>query len=543
MSRRVSASSIIGRRGRRRIVDHNCQKGTIFPSLINHPSSFLFLLFRSLSTTRSPSSPPVRCNDLQDAVNSFNGMIQMRPLPPISQCTKALRPILKMGHYDIALRLIGKLHFLGIQVDIYTFSIVINCYCRLNQVDFGFSLLGTLFKRGYTPNVTTFKTLLNGLILDDKTPEAVELFKKLMRTREIEPGVVMYGTIVNGLCRTGNTIRAVSLLRIMEKGSCKPDTVVYNTIIDSLCKDRMVDDATKLFSKMDEKGIFPDVVTYTSLIHGLCNFGQRKEATEMLREMLDSGIAPNVLTYSVLLDACTKEGKMKEAEGVLEVMIQRGVDPNVVTYSTLMDGYCMQGHMDKAIRVFNTMVERGLHPNAFSYTILIDGYCKKMKIDEAMLLFRELPRRGLKPNNGTFNAMLWGLFQTGRRGAAQKLFNDMQAAGINPDSTIDPHLPSAGRMPRSPSVLRPRCQASQTSYSSAQATHQPSVAPSDPRQTHPGLPRLAPLPRPDILIKSRGVTRVLARNSIDQVLFQQDSQKPKDPINILEIKPHTQIDT
>ncbi|GMP85156.1 hypothetical protein CsSME_00038429 [Camellia sinensis var. sinensis] len=280
MSRgRVSVSSIIGRRRRRKRrivdhnsqkgVDHNSQKGTIFPSLITHPSSFLFLLFRSLSTTRSASSPATaalvtnqpkilpthRCNDLQDAVNSFNRMIQMRPFPPISHFTKALRPILKMGHYDMALPLIGKLHFLGIQLDIYTFSIAINCYCCLNQVHFRFSLLGTLFKSGHTPDVITFTTLLNGLILDDKTPEAVELFKKLMRMREIEHDVVMYGTIVNGLCRTGNTIRAVSLLRIMEAGSCKPNTVVYNTVIDSLCKDRMVDDAMKLFSKMNEQGI------------------------------------------------------------------------------------------------------------------------------------------------------------------------------------------------------------------------------------------------------------------------------------------------
>ncbi|CAL5351199.1 unnamed protein product [Camellia sinensis] len=461
--RRISFSSIIG--PRIACCNNWLLKGTSkspspspspSPSLlvkVNHPSCFLFVLIRSLSnTTKNPTSPPrgrkrkpealpkqpcnLGPNHLHSALISFNRMLRMRPLPPISQFNKTLGSILKMGHYATALSLIrNKLQQLqGIQVDFYTCNIAINCYCHLNRVDFGLSLLGTLFKRGYTPSVITFTTLINGLILQDKTPQAVELFKKLMRSREIEPNVVMYGTIVNGLCRTGNTIRAVSLLRIMEEGSCKPDTVVYTTIIDSLCKDRMVDDALKLFSTMDEKGIFPNVVTYTSLIHGLCNFGQWKEATEMFKEMLDRGIAPNVHTYSVLLDACTKEGKMKEAKGVLEVMIQRGVDPNVVTYSTLMDGYCLQGQMDEAIRVLNTMVERGLHPNVFSYNILINGYCKKMKIDEAMHLFRELPRKGLKPDNGTFSAMLWGLFQTGRCGAAQKLFNDMQVEGIIPNS-------------------------------------------------------------------------------------------------------------
>ncbi|CAL5351130.1 unnamed protein product [Camellia sinensis] len=68
---------------------------------------------------------------------------------------------------------------MGIQVNIYTFNIAINCYCRV----IGFSLLGNLFKRGYTPDVTTFTTLINGLILQDRTPQAIELFKKLMTSR------------------------------------------------------------------------------------------------------------------------------------------------------------------------------------------------------------------------------------------------------------------------------------------------------------------------------------------------------------------------
>ncbi|KAF5941796.1 hypothetical protein HYC85_019438 [Camellia sinensis] len=263
-------------------------------------------------------------------------MVQMRPLPPISDFNKALGTITKMGHYATALSLIlNKLQqFQGILFDIYTFNIAINCYYRLNRVHAGCSLFGCLFKCGFTLTVATFNTLTNGLILEDKTPEAVELFKKLITSREIEPNVVMYGAIINGLCRTRNTIRAISLLRIMEEGSCKLDTVVCNTIIDSLCKDRMVDGAL-------EQGIRRDVVTYTSFIHGLHNFGRWKEATKMLRKMLDASISPNVRTFSVFVDALTKEGKAKEAEGVLQVMIQRDVDPNVVTYSTPMDGYCL----------------------------------------------------------------------------------------------------------------------------------------------------------------------------------------------------------
>ncbi|THG08224.1 hypothetical protein TEA_002201 [Camellia sinensis var. sinensis] len=241
---KIDASAIIGR-----AISYNwLLKGTPPPV-----SSFLLLRsFSTIFTTPTSSAHPPPSSSV-----ITNQRVKLSKTVTTHQCD---------SNFDDA--------FQGILFDIYTFNIAINCYCHLNQVHVGFSVFGCLFKRGFIPTVATFNTLINGLILEDKTHEAVELFKKLITSREIEPNVVMYGTIINGLCRIGNTIRAVSLIRIMEDGSYKPDTVVCNTIIDSFCKDRMVDDALKLFSKMNEQGIHRDVVTYTSLIHGLHNFGK-----------------------------------------------------------------------------------------------------------------------------------------------------------------------------------------------------------------------------------------------------------------------------
>ncbi|GJS10798.1 nucleotide-binding alpha-beta plait domain-containing protein [Tanacetum coccineum] len=95
------------------------------------------------------------------------------------------------------------------------------------------------------------------------------LFKKLVREKLCEPNEVMYGTVINGLCKVGKTSKALELVRFMAKGSYKSRVDQYNMIIDGLCKDKMVDQALELFDKMIEKGI-----TYNSLIHGLCNFGR-----------------------------------------------------------------------------------------------------------------------------------------------------------------------------------------------------------------------------------------------------------------------------
>ncbi|KAK2967918.1 hypothetical protein RJ640_010528 [Escallonia rubra] len=217
-------------------------------------------------------------NKLQDALFLFHEMLRLRPLPSTIQFTRLLTAVTKMKHYSAFIYLYKEMGVLGITLDEYTLNIAISCFAHLSRVDCGFAILGSFFRRGILPDVVTFNTLLKGLVVEDRVPDAVQLFMKLIRQRVCEPNVVMYGTIVSGLCKTGNTSRAIQLLGLMEEeGKCKPNRVIYNTVIHSLCKDRMVDDALTLFSKMNENCIPPDAVTYNSLVHGLCINGRSKE--------------------------------------------------------------------------------------------------------------------------------------------------------------------------------------------------------------------------------------------------------------------------
>ncbi|KAK2973890.1 hypothetical protein RJ640_013944 [Escallonia rubra] len=221
---------------------------------------------------------------LEDVFFLFDEMLRMRPLPSTLQFTLLLTDVTKMKHYSASLSLYKEMGALGIPINEY-----IMCW---NWV-----LNPFFFRRGIVPNVATFGILLKGLVLEDRVPEAVILFTKLIRERVCEPNEVMYGTIVSGLCKTGNTSRAIQLLRLMEEeGKCKPNTVIDNTVVDGLCKDRMVDDALILFTEMIEKCIPPNVVTYNSMIHGLCINERWNDAIRLLREMVERKIFPDVHT-------------------------------------------------------------------------------------------------------------------------------------------------------------------------------------------------------------------------------------------------------
>ena len=47
----------------------------------------------------------------------------------------------------------------------------------------------------------------------------------------------------------------------MDERGCEANLVIYSTIIDGLCKDTLVVDAMNLFSEMISRGIAPNIVT------------------------------------------------------------------------------------------------------------------------------------------------------------------------------------------------------------------------------------------------------------------------------------------
>ncbi|PWA77828.1 tetratricopeptide-like helical domain-containing protein [Artemisia annua] len=386
----------------------------------------------------SQSSPkPFIVTNLNDALKVFDEMSQAHPLPSVVEFTQLLNDITKMKHFSSSIRLFNRMCALGVPVNEYTMSIVINCCCHLHRSNDAFAVLGSCFKRDIVPNTAIFNTLLNGLVVEGRIREAERLLVKVITNKLCEPNVVMYSTMIKGLCKTRDYVQAVGLLKLMDKSGCKPNVVAYSTVIDSMCKHKMIDDAFKIYKEMVfQKGIPPDAVTYNSLIPGLCKVGRSKEASKMLKEMSDDQkMSPNVKTFTILVDALCKEGKLEEAEAVIKSMPERDILPNIVTYNSLINGYCLQGEMSKARTDFDSLASRCLIPNVVTYNTLLKGYCNESKIDEAMHIFNEITERGLEPDVVTYTTMLQGLFRGKRCEDAKELFLIMKETGCSPNDT------------------------------------------------------------------------------------------------------------
>ena len=91
----------------------------------------------------------------------------------------------------------------------------------------------------------------------------------------------------------------------MRSSDISPNVIVYHSLIGGLCKKGHVDKAKELFLEMKSSGISPDVFVYNTLIHGLYQFGNDEEAkTGYCKEGMHKDCKADMLedAYNLLLE-------------------------------------------------------------------------------------------------------------------------------------------------------------------------------------------------------------------------------------------------
>ncbi|KAG8492304.1 hypothetical protein CXB51_009823 [Gossypium anomalum] len=144
---------------------------SILPSLV-HAGSHLSNFHSSSSSSntiathievlsKKPMSMPARGKGKRDhrfdnvdhALILFNKMIEKYLKPSIVEFNKLLGAIVRMKHYAIVVSMCRWIELLGVSHDVYSLSILINCFCQLDRIDFGFSVLGKMLKFDVEPNI------------------------------------------------------------------------------------------------------------------------------------------------------------------------------------------------------------------------------------------------------------------------------------------------------------------------------------------------------------------------------------------------------
>lgn len=312
-------------------------------------------------------------------------------------------------------------NFVEKKTDAEDFCYLLDTLCKYGYVKMAVEVFNQK-KRRFAPDVKMYTVLIYGWCKIGRIKTA-EGFLGDMVEQGVEPNVVTYNVLLNGICRRASlhpeerferTIRnAENLFDEMQKRGIEPDVTSFSIVLHVYSRAHKPQLSLDKLRLMKEKGICPTVVTYTSVIKCLCSCGWLEDAEELLNEMVGNGISPSAATYNCFFKEYRGRRDADSALKFFKKMKEDGLCmPTMHTYNILIGMFLKLDKIGVVKELWNDMKETGVGPDLDSYTLLVNGLCEKQKWRLACQFFVEMIENGFLPQEVTFKTLYKGLIQS-----------------------------------------------------------------------------------------------------------------------------------
>ncbi|KAJ8447728.1 hypothetical protein Cgig2_015091 [Carnegiea gigantea] len=348
----------------------------------------------------------------------------------------------KVHQFDVAWQLIIQMQALNLKPQSSTFLILIR---RLIAAGFtrqairAFDDMPTFTE--CNPCLDEFVYVLDTLCKYGYVRVAMEVFNK--RKWGFDLGVKVYTVLMHGWCKLRRVDKAEGLLREMVEKGIEPNVVCYNILLDGICRkaslhpddrfERTIRAADKVFDEMRARGIEPDVTSYSIVLH-VCSRAHKPDLTlDRLEMMKDRGISPSVVTYTSVVKCLSSCGRMEEAEKLLDEMVRNGVTPSAATYNCFFKEFKGRKDAEKALNLYRKMKKEGACvPSLHTYNILVQMFVKFNKMEIVEEIWNDMKETGAGPDLDSYTVLIHGLIEKEKWKEACQYFVQMIEKGLLP---------------------------------------------------------------------------------------------------------------
>ncbi|XP_010246570.1 PREDICTED: putative pentatricopeptide repeat-containing protein At3g25970 [Nelumbo nucifera] len=355
-----------------------------------------------------------------------------------------------------AIELFRKMHALGIEQDMYTYTSVISAsFCKEHENQ-GRSLHGLVIKKGlekaipvsnsliamyikydgksmeealYQFDLMEFKdrvswnTILTGFSQNGLSEDALKIFEQ-MRSMQLEIDCYAFSAVlqscsdlatlqlgqqVHGLVfKCGfesNDFVASSLIfmyskcgviedaRMSFEATPKDSSITWNSVMFGYAQHGHGKVAIDLFFKMQEEGVKPDHITFVAVLTACSHIGLVEQGFHFLKSMeADYGIPPRMEHYACGVDLFGRAGCLTEAKALVESM---PFEPNAMVWKTLLGACRMHGDIELASQAARLLLV--LEPEDHcTYVLLSNLYGRLGKWDERATVKKVMRERGVR---------------------------------------------------------------------------------------------------------------------------------------------------
>ncbi|RWW02730.1 hypothetical protein GW17_00034166 [Ensete ventricosum] len=274
--------------------------------------------------------------------------------------------------------------------DAYTYTILINCCCKLRCFDLVPSLLAEMSYLGIESNTVTHNTIIDG-------------YGKAGMLEEMED----------------------HLSSMLESGKCLPDIFTMNSFIWAYGSVGRVEEMERWYDEFQHMGVDPDLQTFNILIKSYGKAGMYGKMVLVMNYMKKRFFSPDTVTFNIIIECFGRAGNIEKMENFFRLMKIQGVKPNSVTYCSLVSGYSKANLLEKVPTIIrqteNTDVV--LDTPFFNCVISAYGQAREVKIMEEM--FTLMKEKNCTPDTITFATMIHAYNAIGMYEAAKELESKM----------------------------------------------------------------------------------------------------------------------
>ncbi|RYR50741.1 hypothetical protein Ahy_A07g037363 isoform B [Arachis hypogaea] len=253
-----------------------------------------------------------RSNRLKDAIKLFEDMKLLDCTPNVVTYNTIIKSLFDARAPPSEASLwLERMKKEGVVPSSFTYSILIDGFCKTNQLEKALLLLEEMDEKGFPPCPAAYCSLINSLGKAKRYEAANELFQELKENCGRSSARV-YAVMIKHFGKCGRLNEAINLFNEMKKLGCAPDVYAYNALMSGMVRVDMMDEALSLFRAMEEHGCTPDVNSHNIILNGLARTGGPKRAMEMLNKMKASATnKPDAVSYNTVLGCLSRAEEQK----------------------------------------------------------------------------------------------------------------------------------------------------------------------------------------------------------------------------------------
>ncbi|KAJ0257182.1 putative pentatricopeptide repeat-containing protein [Hirschfeldia incana] len=307
------------------------------------------------------------------AVDLVNKMVRSGFSPNVVTYTGLIKGFVDYGMVEEAFSVLSIVQAQGLAPDIVLCNVMIRIFTRLGRFEEARDVFLYSLKKG--ADRYTFATMLSSLCLSRDYDLRITI------GTETELDLVMGNSLINYLCKVGNTTAALKVFRDMSKQDLALDCYTYTGFLTALCQGEAFGHALNMYNEIiKRKSVRLDAHFHTVMIDSLVELGEYSTAIRLFNRCILEKRELDVVSYTVAMKGLVRGRRMEEACSLLSKMKEDGVMPNARTYRTVISGLCEEKDKDRLREVLRECVEEGveLDPNTkFKVVCLLSRYPKE----------------------------------------------------------------------------------------------------------------------------------------------------------------------